>query len=458
MCLISRLRVPHLHADLPWRDWMVLVLAVLVAYANAFAGDFQFDDYQVIVDNPSVHSWGAWLSTPGQGFLGIRPLLKLSYLLNWTSTWGAPGFHLVNFAIHLGTTGLVYQLVQMFLQEMRGHTWPQALPLWSALLFAVHPVNTEAITYVSGRSSSLMTLLYLAALVVYASTRVNGSWVKQHLLVPALLLLALAVKETAVTLVLALWVWELSLGTPWRLVMQRQWSCWMMLVAGALFFLLNDNYLSHMRRSAEINSLAGNLATQATAFSYLMRQWALPLWLNIDPDLPTRPGLSGSVVHLLSMTAALGLAWALRRRRPWISFAALWTLAHLVPLYIFLPRLDVANDRQLYQASWPLAMALLAELSIWLTPATFTRICVLLVTVLTGLTVARNHDYRSEIALWEATVKLSPNKARAHNNLGHAYQLAGQLADARREYTSALHLDPTHIRARHNLERLNSLE
>ena len=79
--------------------WLALVVAA--SYANALTGDFQFDDYNVIVDNTSVHSWGSWSNW---AVAGIRPLLKASYVLNWTSGWGVAGFHAFNIAVHLANT------------------------------------------------------------------------------------------------------------------------------------------------------------------------------------------------------------------------------------------------------------------------------------------------------------------------------------------------------------------
>lgn len=453
MCLIWPLPVQP--TDTPRRHLLWLTLAVLLCYANALGADFQFDDYHVIVLNPAVHSWAAWLDADGQGLWGIRPLLKLSYLLNWVSGAGAVGFHLVNIGLHLANSWLVYRLVQQFGAALPTGTHWTPVPLASALLFALHPANTEAVTYVCGRSVSLMAFFYLAALLVYAQARAHGSPLTRHLLVPLLLLAALAVKETAATLVLALLLWEWALGTGWRQLWQRQWSLWLLSLAAALFFLLNPGYQAHMQRSAELNSLVGNLATQALGLVYLLRQWVWPLWLNIDPDLPLLSSSAAAALALLGLLATLWLAVWARPQRPWLSLACGWTLVHLLLLYLVLPRLDVANDRQLYLACWPLAMALVAELTQWRQPRTSQLLLAALVLAWGGLTVARNLDYRDEISLWEQTVRLSPNKARVHNNLGYAYLLAGRTDDARREFSHTLRLDPAHVKARTNLERLN---
>jgi tetratricopeptide (TPR) repeat protein len=143
------------------------------------------------------------------------------------------------------------------------------------------------------------------------------------------------------------------------------------------------------------------------------------------------------------------------RRRPWLSFALAWTVLQLLPLYLFLPRTDVANDRQLYLVSWPLALAVVAELSLWLEPVKFKGVAGLLIVALMILTVLRNQDYKNEVALWEATVLLSPDKARVQNNLGYAYLLAGRTEQAHAAFSSALRLDSSYYQAHYNLLRLN---
>lgn len=444
-----RATLPDSHrAVLAW-----LALAVLACYFNAFSGDFQFDDYKVIVNNPRVHSWDEWLAGLGHG---IRPLLKFIYTLDWTLGLGVAGFHLTNLLIHFANAYLVYRLAAEFVHHQAQQEGLQHVPLFTALLFIAHPAHTEAVTYICGRSISLMTLFYLAALLAYVTGRTNNDKLRLHVAVPVLFVLALGAKETAVTFPLALLAWELRCGGNWKAALKPQWPSWAMLLIGALFFLFNDSYLAQMERSAELNSLQGNIATQLLAFSYLMRQWALPLWLNIDPDLPLLHDDSGIALPLLVFLAACALIVFFRRRRPWLSFALAWAVIHLVALYLFLPRVDIANDRQLYLASWPLLLALVIELALLLRVSVFKPSMAMLALTLAALTIARNQDYGSEIALWEDTVRKSPNKARVHNNLGYAYRLAHRNADARREFSAALKLDPHHIKAWNNLKRLES--
>lgn len=429
---------------------MWLTLAVCISYANMLSGAFQFDDYNVIVNEPHVHTWASWFASLGSG---IRPLLKFSYTLNWTMGTGVVGFHLTNLLIHSVNTFLVYRLAQVFTRQQWLRDSLRHVPLLTALLFAVHPANTEAVSYICGRSTSLMTLFYLAALLSYVTGRTRGNRICLYVATPLLFVLALGVKETAITFPLALLLWELGCGGRWQAAFKPQWPVWVLSVIAVLFFIFSNSYFAQMQRSAEFNSLYGNLVTQLSGFAWLLRQWALPLWLNIDPDLPLRTGFSGALLPLFLFIVLFVLMLACRRRRPWLSFALAWVTLQLIPLYLFLPRIDIANERQLYLAAWPLFLALGIELTLWLNSKVFRLVAAVLLLSCSGLTVLRNQAYANEISLWQDTVLKSPGKARVHNNLGHAYLLALRYDEAQSEFATALELDPQLYQARYNLLR-----
>lgn len=428
-----------------------LTLAVVITYANVLGGDFLFDDYNVIVNESQVHSWEAWLTSLGNG---IRPLLKFSYTLNWTMGTGVVGFHLLNLLIHLVNVYLVYRLASEFVLNLKQHETLDFVPLFTALLFAVHPIHTEAVSYICGRSSSLMAMFYLAGLLCYGIGRRRDDRRYLYFATPLFFLLALGVKETAVTFPFALLLWEISCSKNRQFVFKALWPNWAVLVFVVVFFLFNDSYFSQMERSVQLNGLSGNLATQLSGFVYLMQQLTLPLWLNIDPDLPLLHDLSAATLPLVITLVMFGLMIVTWHRRPWISFALAWVMLHLIPLYLVLPRIDIANERQLYLVSWPLLLVIAIELGLLLHGKNWKIFASATLLACIALTLSRNQDYRNEITLWEDTVTKSPNKARVHNNLGYAYLLAQRKKEARREFTTALQLDPQLYQARYNLRRL----
>lgn len=436
--------------------YAVLVVVVFAAYANALLwGVFQFDDYNVIVGNPAVHSWPAWWADVGHG---IRPLLKLSYTFDWSLGWGASGFHLSNLLIHAGNTLLIWLLTAAFLRQSgRLAASVRLVSTTTALLFAVHPIHTEAVTYISGRSSSLMALCYLGGMLCFLAGRQRQSRLYLHVATPLLFVAALAVKEVALTFPLALALLHVASGGTWHTALARTWSSWLVFFASFVYLLLDASYSVHLLRSLAAHAGWSNLALQANALIYLLGQWWWPLGLNIDPDLRGAEAISsvklGGVIAAMAGTALL---LGRLRQHPWLGFALAWLLLQLLLVYLITPRIDIANERQLYLVSWPLLMALTAEMALWLTARQFIALSALLLVTCTTLTVLRNLDYRSELALWQATVVLSPDKARVHNNLGYAHDLAGQKDAARQHYLQALALERQNFKSSYNLKALDA--
>lgn len=434
------------------RAVLLLAGAVALAYLNAFAGAFQFDDYNVIVNNPAVQSWDAWIGD----MPGIRPLLKLSYLFNWTSGLGSTGFHLVNLVCHIGNALMVYALARRWTATRTTGQPPEQIAWLAALLFALHPAHTEAVTYISGRSVSLMAVFYLGSMLTYLRGMECSNRLLSHVLSPALFAAALLVKETAWTLPFALFLWGLAQEpSAWRQNLRRLGMHWGVLVGVLALMLSMQGYRRLLVVSLATRSPWDNLLVQAEGVFYLITQPLLLLQLNIDPDLPaiTEPNLA-AIAKAAGLLALIGGGFAALRRHPWLGLSILWFFLHLLPTNSLLARLDVANDRQLYLAG--IGPALIASVALHRVLAEPRALIagLALAFVLTTATVIRNTDYRSEIALWEATVQDSPNKARAWNNLGYAHQVAGNAATARSAYLRALTLDPQHIRARFNLESL----
>ncbi len=420
-----------------WRP-SALVLAALAAYANAFLGAFQFDDFNVIVRQGAAHSLGAWWDS----MPGIRPLLKLSYALCWSTGIGTPAFHAVNVALHAANALLAWALLQEIWQ--RAEIKEAAFAAFAgALLFALHPANTEAVTYVSGRSVSMMAFFYLASVLAYL--REVPRWLS-----PLLFLAALATKEVAATLPLALLLCDaLDLRRPFdlRAAFKRQALHWLVLAAGILMMATIARYRELLETSLALRPAAEQAVLQVAAIARHVGVLILAVAPNIDPELPAVPAVAG-----LAVIAAIGVGLALVRVQPAFAFALLWFFLHLAPTNSLLPRADAVNDRQLYLAC--LGPLSLAGLAIAQAPRWRAALLVIPALLLGAATVARNQDYRTEVVLWSDTVAKSPGSARAYNNLGYAWQLEGRHDEARRAYERALQLDPGYLPARVNLKLL----
>jgi len=437
--------------------------AAVLAYLNSLHGAFQLDDYKVVLSDPAALSWSGWLDDLGRG---IRPLLKLSYVLTWSTGLGLPGFHLVNVLIHAGASVLVLLIARRLLETPAAEApgWETPAALFAAFLFALHPIQTEAVTYVSGRSSSLMALLYLASMAAYIEGRLEGRPLFTRALSPALFLLALAVKETAATLPAALLLWERTRRdrtVPLREAIRSQAVHWAVAALGLAAFVTTPGHRFLLAYSYGLRSVCDNVLSQIHGQIALHGHYLLPGRLTFDPDLPVVNGWSWRLVlEAAALAAALAAGLRNLRRRPLVAFAVLWVFLHSVAVYAAVPRTDILNERHLYLGGFGLAL-LAGAGAAWLArvrPGLRTVVAALACAVLLALglcTADRNTVYRSEVSLWEDTAAKSPGKARVFNNLGYAYFLAGRSADARKAWLEALRIDPDHELARNNLTLLD---
>lgn len=447
----------------------VLFGAVLLAYANAFGAAYQFDDFAAILAQPATQSLAGWW----QALPGIRPLLKLSYALGAEFGGGAVTVHATNIAIHAANACLLWALWRRWLPALapslagdgrgpRIAVQPEAaMPsrhaaaaLLGALLFALHPAATEAVTYASGRSISLAAAFGLAALLAHDRARAQPSRRALAWAGPLLFAAALAVRETSLVIpalpLLRAWACRQSLrGELWHL-RRHAW----VLAAAALAASATPGYRVFFGVSLATRDLAAQAMGQVLAHGYLLTHPLLGR-TNVDPDLRVpaawTPALLASAGLLLALVAAMFLA---RRRRPWLAFAIGWYFLWLAPANSLLPRLDLANDRHLYLALAGPALALACVLAGVHARRLAAVAGLALCAVLALGTVRRNADYRSETALWQATVRDSPRKSRAWLNLGYAHRLDGDLDQAALAYRCALRLDPANAQAAIDLDLL----
>lgn len=436
---------------------LVVLAAVCGAYANALCASFQFDDWDVIVRDPRVQSLAAWRDS----MPGIRPLLKLSYAVNHASGFGVVGFHAANVAIHaingLLVLALVYPLAARSGVDRDGAT---RLALSTALVFTLHPVQTEAVTYASGRSASLCLALALASTALWIRGREWGRSELSQFASPLLMLLALAVKETAVIVptVLILWI-ATDPGRPFRIAaaLRETAGHWVALLLALAAGLSLPAYQTFVETSLATRSPVENLVAQVHGVAYLLGQLVRIDRLNVDPALPAVTHWDATGVLLaIALLGAVGAALAGMRRWPLASFSVLWTTIWLLPTNSLLARLDLVNDRQWYGAL--IGPALLIALGLEClgkrTRAGAHLTLAALVLLAAVATQRRNDVYRDEVSFWSDVLIKSPQNARAFNNLGIALAERCDLPGAERAWRRALELDAGFVRAAVNLRLL----
>lgn len=400
---------------------------------------------------------------------GIRPLLKLSYALNHASGFGVVGFHAVNVAIHAGNAFVAMVIADRLgkrsqsavtgSEERVGETLGnRGFPLAAALVFALHPLQTEAVVYASGRSASLSTGLALWSIAIGVGAQESGKprpWFIAASL--GCMAMALAVKESAVVVPAVLVLWRATdpdRPACFRELLRVAAPHWFLLSIVLAIGLVLPAYQRFVDTSLAIRSPLENLIAQVRGVQYLLGQMVRIDRLNADPALPAVARLDAeSTLFAVLLMAVFGLAIAMRRRASTSAFAVLWTAIWLAPTNSLLARFDLVNDRQAYGAL--LGPALFVGLA-WKTLAVRSRsLAVLLLLVCSiGLGVAthrRNEVYRDEVVFWQTVARQSPHNARAFNNLGVALADGCKDEAAIHAWRRALELDSGFVRAAVNL-------
>ncbi|MFC4313434.1 glycosyltransferase family 39 protein [Steroidobacter flavus] len=431
--------------------WLALLPALVVAavWWPSLSASFQFDDWNVIVNEPRVHSLAAWW----QSMPGIRPLLKLSYALNHTVDSNPIGFRVVNILIHALSAALVGSLLRTRgLRAGLSEATASQAALLAALLFALHPVQTEAVTYISGRSSSLAACFCLLSLYCWVRSEDSERATAWLASCCGCFALAVATKETALVLPFALLLY--SADRPRSQTLKRLMPLILLMAVMLVVALSLPTYRRLLGVSLDTRTIGENLLTQSRALFYLAGQLIRITNGNADPQLPVVSSLDWLSATLCVAWAGI-VVWALLnvRKKPVSSFAVLWFLLWLAPTNSLLPRLDVANDRQLYLAMIGPAWWLAVRATSWhpsralLRPALIASVLI----ALSWATHQRNQIYQTEVAFWEDTAARNPENSRAANNLGMAYAIECRFQDAEAEFERAVGLSPDDYYSRINL-------
>jgi protein O-mannosyl-transferase len=461
---------------------LLLVLATIGVYANSFTGPFVFDDLDSIVaDNPTIRSlWPPWqaLSPPGRGLtVSGRPLVNLSLAVNYAiSGFHVWSYHVLNLAIHvlavLTLFGVLRWTFDMPALRNRFGRSRTSLALASALIWAVHPLQTESVTYVVQRAESISGLFYL--LTLYGVIRGAGSartrfW---YGVAVASCLAGMASKEVVATAPLVVLLYDRTfLAGSFRGALRQRRGLYVALAA--TWCLLGWLTLSTGWRGGTAGfgpgiDWRGYVLTQPGAIVHYLRLSVVPWPLVLDYGMAVAHGAAEIVPYAAILVLLLGAGVAAGRRSPAIGFAGAWFVATLAPTSSIIPIVTqtMAEHRMYLALAAVVVLAVVAAHRLWerfspgrrspnaglrhLVPGAALAIVVI---ALGYATVERNRDYRSEISIWQDTVDKRPGNPRAEDGLGNALVTAGRTAEAIDHFERGLQVQPDYVSSHNNLGR-----
>ncbi|MBN1334621.1 MAG: tetratricopeptide repeat protein [Deltaproteobacteria bacterium] len=444
----SRQGGPGAPEDASWR-WAsagFLVALVAVAWANGLGGGFVHGDEAEIFGHPSLGRLERW--GPVLAYDASRPLVALTWAVD-ARLWGEDpfGYHVVNVAIHALNAVLALLVGERVFARL-GARRPLGSALAAAALWAVHPMTTEAVTHLAGRSEALAATFCLGAVLEWLRWRREGGTFPFVLSFLAFLA-AMATREVAVAVPLLLLLCEAALPGG-RLGKAWPWMLPHALVIGAVA-VLRQVVHGTLTTPIWLRPLHVQVPTQAEVALRSLGLWVLPVGQTLFHDVPpvTDPLGTRSLAALALVGLLVVLAVRVGRRRPWVAFAAGWFGILLLPSSSIVPLPETMAEHRTYLAGWAVcgtAGALLGSLG-----ARWPRVAGLLATIgvvaLGGATWARNAVWGSEVALWQEAVRRAPESAAAWQALGDALRREGDPLGAEAAYRATLRIDDDRLDA-----------
>lgn len=444
-----------------------LILA-FICYANVLHGEFQFDDHEYIVKNSSIHDITDISAIYSTLAVPTRFIAFLTFALNYhVHQLDVFGYHLVNILIHAMNAFLIYYFLRLIfssevLANKVGRRDQYTICVLAGMLFVAHPLNTQAVSYITQRFTSLATLFYLLTLSAYVKARMcqsRGRWFFMVAVISGVC--AMLTKQISMTLPIMIVMCELYFFRQDMIFQSRNRRIALSIILVSLLLLipglysfkvwgiLTNQLASHSHIGDVINGL--NYAwTQLSVIGRYVQLFVWPVGQNLDYDFALTRSLFDFKSWLLVGVWA-GMVYAAvyqYNRRPLLSFAIAWFLITLSVDSGFIPIQHVIFEHRMYLPSIGLIIGVVYLFSRLLRDhKVYVAVFSVVVLALTVLTIQRNQVWQTEVAMWTDVVKKSPKKSRGYLNLGRAYLQKGKTRRGLVYLSKAIELNPQDVDA-----------
>jgi lipoprotein NlpI len=451
---------------------LIILFVSFVVYFNALSGDFVFDDVKQVVNNPwirdirniptifSTNVWGFHQQIRTSNY--YRPLMHVIYMLNYHLFGLKPwGFHLVNILFHCGVSVLVFLLARRFLTEQNVRNSPVYLsPAFiSAMLFASHPIHTEAVTWIAGLPDLALAFFYLLSFYFYMVFR--GGRKRGYLLSVLSFSAATLFKEPALTLPVILIAYDFLFKKFDKNILSDIKVYIPYAVVSAVYLFMRYHALGGFapRESSIRLSTYQSVINVFPLFREYLTSLLWPVNLNFWHTFHPVNSIIGAqgLISIVATVIFFIVAAAAYRKNKVIVFSLLLLVLPLMPVfYIKGISGEPFAERYLYLPSVGYVLLLGIFLS-WageklpLATVSISTVFIIMVGIYAVGTIHRNSVWKDDFSLWSDTVRKSPDDAWVHYHFGDVYLSNGLFDMAIEQYQTALKLDLDYEEVHNNL-------
>lgn len=443
---------PWNRAWIAWLGALVIVGAIALTYSNTLRVPLLLDDPDSITDNASIRHLGtSWHPQTGSGLtVSGRPVLNFTLAVNYAiSGFDLPGFHIGNLVIHALAALTLFGIIRLTLQQTllapRFGSHATLPAFFIAVLWSLHPLQTESVTYIIQRAESLVGLFYLLTLYGFIrSTESSGSRLWPVITVICCLI-GMACKEVMASAPIIVFAYDaIFVSGSWKNAWQRRRR--LHLALACTWLLLGALVLSTSGRGGSVGFSAHiswwqYALTQTTAIIRYLRLVFWPSELIFDYGSFVQKDPLRLALGSLGIVALLAATVFAIQRKPAAGFAGLWFFLILAPSSSVIPVVtQTIAEHRMYL---PLAAAIaLPVLILWQFRRSAVLIALLSLSVLAAcVTHLRNQTYGSMIDLWQDTLAKCPHD-RAYSHLGVALVKADRIDESIACHEKAISLNP----------------
>lgn len=429
----------------------VIITLGLICYSNVINSDFVWDDKAFVISNPAIKNLNTPISfftnpkTVAYGRLSedvYRPLMTLSFALDYRFfKLNSHFYHLENVIFHIFNAILLFFLLNNIFNN-------KTLSFLSSLIFLIHPVQTEAVSWISGRADVLFLFFYLSSFLFYVKYKKANKKLYLFYLSLALFVFALLSKEMAVTLPLVLLVYEFFFG--------EKDSFWKNIRRISIYFLILIFYIvgrySIIGKITQKHYWGGSLyrtfLTVLKAVVYYLKILFVPVRLCANYVIFISKSILEVYVllSLMIISAIIGVFIFAVKRSKIIAFGIAFFFITLLPVLNILPIKIIIAERFLYLPSIGFSIVVAAML-LWLRRyrVFFVLLTALLICGYTVRTYMRNFVWKDEYSLFSSIIETSPYSYKGHYNLANVYYNKNRYDAAIEEFKKAIKLKPDHF-------------